>query len=377
MLKKLLSVITGFIFLGTINQLQASWPTSPNFNDYKKPILGLAAIGAAGTAYYAYYLYSKNKNPFAGNKVLGNTTVQKTAEVPLYKRIQNYFSSWFQPKAAPTTLTGPQTTGQPTEKEQVAAIKAMEEGLQALSKHITAVYTTNLASSPPEILASAINNIQNNPLLKQLLEDSRFETVWHQYGIIQSALEAKKKGLVNFEKQELESFIDQLYACTLDAQCDNQILSNTFPILGQDIGKINIGLLDDNYKTRLNAIVAAIPEPEISFTMPQQAPTTFEFPKTPIDTSTIKFTDLVEFSERFGKKLENGFPTKDNRIKVIAGVDPEKQKQIENEIVGQARSTYHLVHSDVEALIDNFIVYKKNNGTPIEKRVYNENMNRA
>lgn len=76
----------------------------------------------------------------------------------------------------------------------------------------------------------------------------------------------------------------------------------------------------------------------------------------------ITFQDLVANSNAFVKE----FPTNDNRIAVIAGNDTKKQEQI----VQQAQNVYPIMHPKVLTLIDDFLDYKKQKGTSIEKDLY-------
>jgi len=87
-----------------------------------------------------------------------------------------------------------------------------------------------------------------------------------------------------------------------------------------------------------------------------------QIPSTVSDNKNQSFQDLVARSDAFMKK----FPTHDNRIKVIAGNDVN----IQNQIVTQARKTYPLMHKKVFQLIANFLKYKKQHGSTIEKKLY-------
>jgi hypothetical protein len=76
------------------------------------------------------------------------------------------------------------------------------------------------------------------------------------------------------------------------------------------------------------------------------------------------FEDLVARSIAFEKQVT--FPTKENRIAAIAGDDTAKQQ----EIVEQAQAAYPIMHSKSIQLIDDFLVYKRQHGTTIEKHLY-------
>jgi hypothetical protein len=73
------------------------------------------------------------------------------------------------------------------------------------------------------------------------------------------------------------------------------------------------------------------------------------------------FQTLVQHSDIFAH-----FPTRDNRIKLIAGDDQSMQATI----VAQAKQSYPLMHSKVLTLIDAFLRLKKEHGSAIEKAVY-------
>lgn len=74
------------------------------------------------------------------------------------------------------------------------------------------------------------------------------------------------------------------------------------------------------------------------------------------------FQGLVKRSDAFMKT----FPTKDNRIKIVAGNDIQKQERI----VWQAQNSYVVMHSRVLMLMDAFLDHKKKQGSSIEKNVY-------
>ena len=78
----------------------------------------------------------------------------------------------------------------------------------------------------------------------------------------------------------------------------------------------------------------------------------------------LLFDDLVSRSIVFENRVT--FPTQENRIAVIAAGDAAKQKTI----VEQAQSAYPIMHEKVAPLINNFLAYKQQHGTNIEKIVY-------
>jgi len=74
------------------------------------------------------------------------------------------------------------------------------------------------------------------------------------------------------------------------------------------------------------------------------------------------FHELVKKSDHFMLH----FPTVDNRIKHIAGVDASKQLYIAQ----QAATTYPIVHLKLSHLIRDFLTYKLEHGTVVEKQIY-------
>jgi hypothetical protein len=76
------------------------------------------------------------------------------------------------------------------------------------------------------------------------------------------------------------------------------------------------------------------------------------------------FQKLVKKSSQFEQRVS--FPTTENRIVVIAGNDPQKQQRI----VAHARDTYPIMHQSVHRLIDDFLAYKKQQGSAQEKNLY-------
>ncbi|MFA5998789.1 MAG: DUF4804 domain-containing protein [Candidatus Babeliales bacterium] len=76
----------------------------------------------------------------------------------------------------------------------------------------------------------------------------------------------------------------------------------------------------------------------------------------------IDFQSLIQRSDAFVKR----FPTHDNRIKIIA----ENNASIQASIVNQAKNTYPIMHTKVFQLIQDFLQYKKQQGSIIEKQLY-------
>lgn len=80
-------------------------------------------------------------------------------------------------------------------------------------------------------------------------------------------------------------------------------------------------------------------------------------------------TSLASFPT-VDNRIRTLFPTVDNRIATIAGKDRAKQRTI----VKQARETRPVLHKKVIDLINAFLKHKKEHGTEIEKKFY-QNMN--
>jgi hypothetical protein len=78
-----------------------------------------------------------------------------------------------------------------------------------------------------------------------------------------------------------------------------------------------------------------------------------------------EFTTLVNQSNKFDSTVGK-FPTKNNKIAVIAGQNQNVQKKI----VEHAKNTYLLLHKDVRRFVDDFLKYKKEKGSEIEKKLY-------
>ena len=79
------------------------------------------------------------------------------------------------------------------------------------------------------------------------------------------------------------------------------------------------------------------------------------------------FEKLVKNSDNFNKKIK--FPTNENRIKTIdLNIDSEYVKQVV--IALYAETTYPILHGNVQQLIADFLNFKKEYGTDIEKKVY-------
>ncbi len=82
---------------------------------------------------------------------------------------------------------------------------------------------------------------------------------------------------------------------------------------------------------------------------------------------TNDFQTLVQRSNIFAPTL----PTQANRITVIAGADLSKQRAI----IEQAKNSYPLIHTKVDAWLNSFLAYKKSYGSAIEKALY-QNMDK-
>jgi hypothetical protein len=77
------------------------------------------------------------------------------------------------------------------------------------------------------------------------------------------------------------------------------------------------------------------------------------------------FNDLIKKSQLFNNTIKK-FPTTNNRIAAIAQGD----RHLQAKIVQQAQDTYPLIHDDVRLLLNNFLEYKKEHGSEIEKKLY-------
>lgn len=80
--------------------------------------------------------------------------------------------------------------------------------------------------------------------------------------------------------------------------------------------------------------------------------------------SNKNFIELVNKSNNFEQQVK--FPTANNRISVIAGNNPD----IQQEIAKQAQNSYPIYDKKVLILINDFLKYKKQSGTEIEKALY-------
>jgi Domain of unknown function (DUF4804) len=83
-----------------------------------------------------------------------------------------------------------------------------------------------------------------------------------------------------------------------------------------------------------------------------------------LDKDVIRFQELVAKSQIFDHK--NNFPTQANRIAMIT----EQSERLQNGIEKQANATRPIIHAQVLSLIEDFLLYKKNYGTDIEKQLY-------
>ena len=77
------------------------------------------------------------------------------------------------------------------------------------------------------------------------------------------------------------------------------------------------------------------------------------------------FNDLIKKSQLFNSTIKK-FPTTHNRIAAIAQGDQHLQAKIAR----QAQDSYPLIHDDVRLFLNNFLEYKKEHGSEIEKELY-------
>lgn len=76
-----------------------------------------------------------------------------------------------------------------------------------------------------------------------------------------------------------------------------------------------------------------------------------------------KFNKLQSRSDKFAKKRK--FPTQNNLIKNLAIDDTTKKV-----IVDQMETTWPIMHGNVQKLIQNFLLYKRQFGSEVEKNIY-------
>lgn len=79
----------------------------------------------------------------------------------------------------------------------------------------------------------------------------------------------------------------------------------------------------------------------------------------------VTFPQLIAASESFEKNIGR-FPTKANRIAVIAGTDTTKQEMIAK----QANGARIIMHGGLQNLVASFLSHKKADGSEIEKKFY-------
>jgi len=84
----------------------------------------------------------------------------------------------------------------------------------------------------------------------------------------------------------------------------------------------------------------------------------------PKDSGVATFDKLVQNSQKFHASLS--FPMLPNRIATIAGNDVSKK----NKIAQQAQDTRPIIDQSVIRLINDFLAYKKQHGSAIEKSLY-------
>jgi len=84
-------------------------------------------------------------------------------------------------------------------------------------------------------------------------------------------------------------------------------------------------------------------------------------------TPEITFTDLVKASNQFAEEI-CPFPTEDNRIAHLVAIG----YATEEEVVEHAKTTHPILHPQTITLINSFLNYKRQFGSPKEKKLYAE-----
>jgi uncharacterized protein DUF4804 len=193
------------------------------------------------------------------------------------------------------------------------------------------------------------------------LSDSEWNAFKKRLDENQKSLDTAKKEDAGSLKKAAESFRNEL--------SDKGFLSLSLQELQNDTSELLYGyLLNVNYEKvepQKTQEIPAIQSKPKETGQPKVTPTTSKVPEKTVDTSVAEFAKLVERSDAFSQRI-GGFPTTNNRIKVIAQGDSAKQA----EIVKQAQNTYPLVDPRVMTLIDDFLSYKKIHGTTKEKNLY-------
>jgi hypothetical protein len=90
----------------------------------------------------------------------------------------------------------------------------------------------------------------------------------------------------------------------------------------------------------------------------------------------ITYQQLVNTSREFAKRVKGktidkfsiGFATQNNRIEAIAKKNTALQKEIEE----HANAVHPMIHARVKAFIDEMLEFKKEHGSEVEKRVYQD-----
>jgi hypothetical protein len=109
-----------------------------------------------------------------------------------------------------------------------------------------------------------------------------------------------------------------------------------------------------------------LPATAVASAQKEKQPAAEKAKPTTLPQAGLTFDELVQRSNAFEQKVEIPFPTKENRIAIIAGNDTG----IQDIITTQANTTYPIMHNKVEKLITSFLTYKKKSGSDIEKQLY-------
>jgi hypothetical protein len=103
------------------------------------------------------------------------------------------------------------------------------------------------------------------------------------------------------------------------------------------------------------------------FRRSQTTQTTTMIPQKSQEQLLLEFQQLIDKSDNFENTIMP-FPMSNNRIKFVAGADKDKQARI----AWQADHAYPLMHPKISDLIKDFLDYKKQYGSDVEKKFYQD-----
>lgn len=218
----------------------------------------------------------------------------------------------------------------------------------------------------PKQFMHAIQTLFYRPRPEQIQD---FLEIWSNTDEVNKLVETNKSNLDKLEYFEniINKLSDFLQAAT-DAEEFSKYLE-IYHTIGAHIKALE-GPDQAGEEERRPVRVPSVPS--VPSAAPSTAPVPAQSPAKHVAKShreplKVSFAELVERSNHFNTHVGR-FQTTHNRIAAIAKSDLEIQHHIEH----QAARVHPIMHEDVSELIENFLAYKRDHGSAVEKKLYKD-----